>query len=377
MLNIIPAEYYKLFFNALITILVVVWCATNSHLTDRQIVDRSPSNKDLRGALILTISLILFFGFRNPFSPVFADSSGYAWVYKEIGRGASSIWYQAAENSTEFVWDKAEIFFSTHGFGVTFWFTLVAAVYIGGIFYAVKCFFPNNIYLGCLFAFLNFGFFSGAVNGLRNWSALSLILIAIYFLSCKPMRWLPAAIIAIVAYGIHHSVVLPIICLIASLFLIKKPIYAISIWMLSVIASLFVGDDLSSLFFGLGFDDRMDKYLAASNNAAMMAKSFSHVGFRWDFLLFSAVPIIWGWYIIKQKHLADRTYNIIFNTYVLANSFWVLVIRVSFSNRFAALSWFLYFLVISYPLLKFRIFPHQGQKIVVALTFLLLITLVI
>lgn len=101
------------------------------------------------------------------------------------------------------------------------------------------------------------------------------------------------------------------------------------------------------------------------------------IGFRWDFLIFSAVPIIWGWWIIKKKGLNDKAYNIIFNTYVLANSFWVLVIRAAFSNRFAALSWFLYFLVLIYPLLKHNIYPKQGVTLAIMLIGLFLINIVI
>ena len=56
----------------------------------------------------------------------------------------------------------------------------------------------------------------------------------------------------------------------------------------------------------------------------------------------------------------DKTYNLIFNTYVIANSFWVLVIRAEFTNRFAYLSWFLLGLVIVYPYLKAKFFHNQG-----------------
>jgi predicted GNAT superfamily acetyltransferase len=39
-----------------------------------------------------------------------------------------------------------------------------------------------------------------------------------------------------------------------------------------------------------------------------------------------------------------------------------MMIRASYSNRFAYLSWFLYALVLAYPCLKFPIWKDQGRK---------------
>lgn len=40
-----------------------------------------------------------------------------------------------------------------------------------------------------------------------------------------------------------------------------------------------------------------------------------------------------------------------------------MVIRAASSNRFAYLSWFLYGIVLAYPLLNFKIFNQQGLVI--------------
>ena len=162
-----------------------------------------------------------------------------------------------------------------------------------------------------------------------------------------------------------------------SAYLIKKPKHSILIWLFAIAVSLFLGGYASNLFASLGFDDRLSSYVNGNQDAEFMRDTFSHAGFRWDFLIFSAVPIIWGWWIITKKGFNDNAYNIIFNTYVLANSFWVLVIRAAFSNRFAALSWFLYFLVLIYPLLKHNIYPKQGVTLAIMLIGLFLINIVI
>lgn len=108
-----------------------------------------------------------------------------------------------------------------------------------------------------------------------------------------------------------------------------------------------------------------------------MARMFSHTGFRWDFLIFSAVPIWWGWHVTNRLKSKDRSYEIVLNTYILANSIWVMVSRAAFSNRFAMLSWFLYFLVMAYPLLKFELYKNQGGRISIVLIFMLLIAIFI
>ena len=58
----------------------------------------------------------------------------------------------------------------------------------------------------------------------------------------------------------------------------------------------------------------------------------------------------------------DFVFNVIANTYILANSFWIMVIRASYSNRFAYLSWFLYPLVFAYPLSRMNIWEKQERK---------------
>jgi hypothetical protein len=57
-----------------------------------------------------------------------------------------------------------------------------------------------------------------------------------------------------------------------------------------------------------------------------------------------------------------RVFNILATTYVLANSFWVMVIKAAFSNRFAYLSWFLYPVVLAYAVIRLHIWEDQDKK---------------
>lgn len=111
----------------------------------------------------------------------------------------------------------------------------------------------------------------------------------------------------------------------------------------------------------------MNEYLKAQGSPNILAENPKAGSFRFDFLLYSAMPVLMFWYVTVKRNFKDRTYNLIAITYILANSFWVIIIRASQSNRFAYLSWFIYPLVIAYPLLHFNIWKNQDQKAAIIL----------
>ncbi|GGD40959.1 hypothetical protein GCM10011361_05140 [Muriicola marianensis] len=113
--------------------------------------------------------------------------------------------------------------------------------------------------------------------------------------------------------------------------------------------SLAFGGVWENLFASLGFgDERLASYLTTRAQEG----KFSSTGFRFDFLFYGAAPIALAYYYKFKKGFEDPIYNRILNTYLIANAFWILIIRANFSNRFAYLSWFLMAIVITYPLLK-------------------------
>lgn len=57
-----------------------------------------------------------------------------------------------------------------------------------------------------------------------------------------------------------------------------------------------------------------------------------------------------------------RVFNILANTYLLANAFWVMLIRANFSNRFAYLSWFLYPILMAYGVIRLHLWEDQDRK---------------
>lgn len=301
--------------------------------------------------LIISVALAFWFGYR-PISYLFGDTGNYAHIYRITQiRNVTMDWHQ------EWVWQWLVIGCKSAGFRVEEFFTLVAAGYIFSALWAVKRLMPRNPLLGMLFVLAGLMFFSYGVNGIRNGLACHLVLLAITFLLDD--KYLVGTLLCLAAFGIHRSTLLPIAATFAGIFLIRDVRYAIIFWMASIFISLLAGDTISSFFASLGFDDRMTEYTTARG---IDMRLFSRTGFRWDFLLYSAAPIVMAWYVCVKRQIRDNWYDVICTAYCLCNAFWVMVIRVAFSNRFAYLSWFLFPVVIAYPLINLPIWEDQDRK---------------
>jgi hypothetical protein len=146
----------------------------------------------------------------------------------------------------------------------------------------------------------------------------------------------------------------------------NRPQRVVLIWILCIPFSLVAGGFFEGFFAGLGFEDDRLAYLTEEN---IHGDEFAYTGFRWDFLMYSATAVFAGWYYIIKKGYRDKVYFWLFNTYIFANAFWVLIIRANFSNRFAYLSWFMIGLVIIYPLLRVKLLEKQFEKIGLILLF--------
>ena len=309
----------------------------------------SPDNRhQLEGSsivfpLLLCVVLTLWIGLR-PVSGAFGDTVNYALEYSKMDpRHISMDW------GGEWIWQWLMNGCKAIGFNIHTFFTIVTAGYVLSAFWAVKRLMPSDPMLGLLFVLTSLMFFTFATNGLRNGLACHLVLLAFSFLMDD--KWIPGALFALLALGIHRSVMLPIIAILVGIILVKDVRYAIVFWVASILLSLVVGDSVTSFFASLGFDDRMTQYTQAINDFS----EFSREGFRWDFLLYSAMPVVMGWYVCIHKGITDNWYNALCVAYCLCNAFWIMVIRSAFSNRFAYLSWFMYPIIIAYPLVNLPI----------------------
>lgn len=306
-------------------------------------------------AILLTLFLIVFIGTR-PSSYVFGDSYFYEHTYRTF-----STEFMLPSLRTEWIWNNLNTMSKSMGFEVYDFFLFVDFIYFGLMLVCCWRLFPNNTWIGVLFFFASFSCYTYSVNGIRNGMATSIILLAVTFLVEKDWKIYISIPLILIAMGIHRSSMLPGAAALAATFVIKDTKQAIGFWGASIFISLLFGNMIGEFFAGLGFDDRMEGYFEAQNNIQEMSR-FSSTGFRFDFLLYSAMPVLMTWYVTVKRNFRDRAFNIIANTYILANAFWVMVIRAAYSNRFAYLSWFIYPLVIAYPLLRMNIWDDQDKK---------------
>ena len=301
-------------------------------------------------SFVLSIVLAFWIGFR-PVSYVFGDTANYALEYSmKVVHDVSMDW------NSEWIWQWLMIGCKAAGLPVEVFLAIVGFGYVLSAFWAVKRMMPNDPMLGMVFLLTSLMYFPFATNGLRNGLACHIILLAYSFL--LDSKWVPGAAFCLLALGIHRSTLLPIAGILTGIFLLRNVRYAIAFWILSIFVSLAAGGAVSNFFASLGFDDRMTQYTQTFDDFS----GFSHTGFRWDFLLYSSFPVILAWYVCIQKGVTDKWYNALVVAYCLCNSFWIMVIRSAFCNRFAYLSWFMYPIVVAYPLIYFPLWEDQDRK---------------
>ena len=333
-------------------------------------------------AVLLTMILMFYLGLR-PVSFVFGDTVNYAYEYYNKPTNTAIF---SVDLGKEWLWAFIMNTCKASHFTVNTWFLLIEIGYLGFVFWGLKILLSENVWMAMLFFLSAFSTFTFGVNGIRNGCACSMVIFAFSIaVNQNIVRQAIAGGVLLLAFGIHRSISLPIAAFLAASFFIKSPKNAIYFWIASIGLSLVAGGALTNFFSGLGFDDRMSSY---SNSMDEDADQFSQTGFRWDFLLYSAMPIWLTWYVTKKAErgrvefgdtieeaetnitgagrIADahsmRVFNILATTYILANSFWVMVIRAAFSNRFAYLSWFLYPVVIAYGVIRLHIWEDQDKK---------------
>lgn len=231
-------------------------------------------------------------------------------------------------------------------------FLICSIVYVGCPLLYCQREFGKQWFIPFLMICAAFSFFAYGANGVRNGMAASIVILAFSF---RDKLWI-AAILCFLALGVHKSMLL----LIASALLcwkVTNPRLYIAGWLLCILAAAVAGPSLSTAIASSGVieDERFTSY------GIRKASGGYYTGFRADFILYSSLPIITGAYFIFKKKYQDTIYIWLYNIYITANAFWVLMMYASFSNRFAQLSWFIMPIVCIYPWMKEQ-FWINGQK---------------
>ncbi len=340
-------------------LLIISWATVIYYLGsgDQKMLESDGHDASKGFAVLLAFIVIYFLGLRPIYSD-FVDMTSYAHMYDNF---ADNYIYALPSLSAEWLWNDIMVFFRQNGFTVYEFFLFIEFVYVIGMLVSAILLTRNNLWMCMLFMYTSFSFTSFAENGIRNGMSCSLMIVAIA-LVCheeKPKQFV-AYFLMFLAMGIHRSSMLPIVATVASLFYIKDTKTAIRFWIISLGISIVAGPLAEKFFASLGFDDRMTDYTQVDESAKEAV--FSKTGFRLDFFLYSIFPVIMIWYVTVLRKFNDKTYNVIANVYLLCNAFWLMVIRAAYSNRFAYLSWFIYPLVIAYPLLRMNLWKDQDRR---------------
>lgn len=323
--SFIPAEWYRYIYLFFLTILSIP--------AVKRYADTNQSKNDNRNAIFICILLALFLGTR-PLSDIFNDMPLYYGIYTGWSGTFTFDW-----TTTNLLFDNLEYFLASIRFDPILHYILFAFIYFGCILAACKKLFPNHITFSFLCYCMAFSTFDYCVNGYKAGSAAAFFLVAIAFLDKKKIA-IPFALLSL---GFHHSMQIPVIALLLSLIFKKDKWYFGGWFFCALMAILHVGY-FQVLFTGFA-DEKAVKYLTGDMNGYEYM-----TGFRPDFLLYSAMPIVVGYIAKYKKHIQSKMYDILFHTYIVSNGVWLLCMYASFTNRIAYLSWLLYPIVLIYPI---------------------------
>jgi len=345
-MNFIPVAYYSsIYFQFILLITLFVLAQGNLKLESSQ-------NLTIKKALGFVIFfVVLFYIGLRPLNYRFGDMIIYERQFNSYAAGVPLL----IEKDALFEYFKYGV---AQVASSTVFFFLCAVLYVVPLYLASKKFFQDYWFYGFFMIIASFSFWTYGTNGIRNGIASSLFL---YGLS-KDRKFVVLTILFASTF-IHKSMLLPLVGYIATLvYSNSKPYFYL--WLVCIPLSLALGGFFTNFFMNIGIieEKAVESYLGDFNQASEGVEL--KVGFRWDFLVYSAFGILAGWYYVFRRKYQDKLYLQLLNVYLFCNAFWVLVIRANYSNRLAYLSWFMLGIIIIYPLVKSKFFENQHQVIV-------------
>lgn len=297
----------------------------------------------------IIILTIIYIGTRPIWC--YADTGLYTTMFNLVQSGE---WSSLKSSGREPLWDFIE-YTCINLTTASGWLFVVATFYVLGMSIASYRWLPRHFLLAIIFLITSFSFWPYATNGIRNGMATSIAMLGLSFFCRTKKELITGYLLLILAVLTHKSCMLIIAAATGALYL-KNTKVNISFWLICVVLGILFQDQFKSLFSGLIDDDRIDYYLAIETNT----DTFSTTGFRWNFLIYSAIPILIGWFATAKQKITDKAYLFILHTYIFSNAFWVLINSIAYSNRFAYLSWFLFPIVVLYPFCKFNFIKSQN-----------------
>ena len=288
---------------------------------------------------LMCVIIILFITFRPEVWQYFGDTTNYARFFRYVQS------YNKIPGQYEDLGFVATSFLFKN-FDLHIWFLFFAILYVIPQYMTCKKLFGEYATFAFVLIISAFSFYSFGFNGMRNGAACALVM---YGFICPSI--VIKSLLFIAAASFHKSALLPIVAYIITSYYWKTKTY-IYAWGICVFIAYFVSRSLGDMQWlsDLLGDNRVS-YLTQNFNSLENASNiqFSSTSFRWDFLIYGAVPIYLGWITIVKREIWEEWYVRLFNIYLICNMAWLFTARVPFNNRFAYLSWFLLPLLMAYP----------------------------
>lgn len=303
--------------------------------------------------LTISVALSILFAYYPIEWGTYSDREGYLYVFQNQGNASFTDWAWQFINQSIAFYSYEHINF----------FIILAMLYICIRYYA--CYILSKRYHLIFFIMMitSFMFLGYGVNTIRSGIASSFLFVALSIPLNTKKDILLSALICLIAIGIHKSMALPVLSFLIA-HLLQDPKKLIRLWFISFLLSFFFGS-----FFESILGDFIEENAGQQAGNYILSKTTEEYnrGFRIDFIIYSAIPIIMGWYYIIKKNFVDKKYLVLYSTYILSNIFFILVIRANFVDRFGYLSWFLMPVILIYPLVKKKMFEKQNNKIALIL----------
>lgn len=331
----IDAVVYSSIYYFVVTIISLFVYSQYLHRTSDTV---SFNNKRGNGGMfLLMLLLILFIGFR-PQSYVFVDMMNYIQNYYAFLVNVPFHWDSNTEN---FLFDNYFAFVGSQNLGTTFFFVTIAAVYFGCAYWGIRRLFPNDTAIAYLTFLGAFSTFSYGTNGIKAGAAASLFILALAYYR----NWKVCIPMLVITLGFHHSMTMPIAAFVLAVVW-KNPKHFFWGWLFCLLCA-FVHFSFFQELFAEFTDESGARYLTSGGE-----DWGGESGFRLDFVLYSSMPVLVGYYAIYKHKIESRTYSILLKVYLTTNAIWMLCMYASFTNRIAYISLSLYPIVLIYPLLN-------------------------
>lgn len=336
MFTFIPASLYQTLYLSIVTILTIVLYSRYRDCDG--LFDYSHEYSDLK-TIFLVLFFVCFIGLRPVSAKYFVDMIDYAQYYSAIYEGEQ---FRFDVHTNNILFDNLFAWWGSVRLGYTSFFLFIAAIYFGASYLGIRKLFPNHVLVAYLVFLAAFSTFSYSTNGIKAGAASSLFILALGYRDnlkiCIPL--------VLISWGFHHSMIMVVAAFVMTLF-IKNPKLYFYMWIFCFVMAAAHVTAFAHFFSGFTTEHGAEYLLGDGSNDGTKG------GFRLDFILYSAVPVVVGWYAIFIKKLElSHCYKNLLNLYLCLNGIWMLCMYANFTNRIAYMSWFLYPIVLIYPLLQ-------------------------